>query len=88
MGVTSDLHQWSVTLTPGRTAEMPKSNRDKVLKKYDQADNDLDRCLTNLRDLSEIYKPAHSKHYAAVMSIAEMVILVQTTLKNIRQDLA
>ncbi len=68
--------------------KMAKSNRDKILKKYDQADNDLDRCLSNLRDLSETYKPAHPKQDAAIMSVVMSVLTVQNTLRQIRQDLA
>ena len=67
---------------------MGKSARDRILKFYEQADNDYDRALINLRKLAEIYAPGHSRQHAMIMAVVISTAQVQDVLKNIRSELA
>ncbi len=58
------------------------------MRVYDQADNDLDRCLVNLRSLADLYEPGHPIHHTAIVSIVGATLLVQDMLKQIKTDLA
>lgn len=66
---------------------MPKTNRDYMLRKHDQAMNDLDRCLEKLQWLHEKYSARHPRHASMVQGIASGVIEIQTILERFRQEM-
>ena len=67
---------------------MGKSARDRILKLYDQADNDYDRALINLRKLADIYEPGHSRQHTMIMLVVKSTLQIQDILKHIRSELA
>lgn len=65
---------------------MAKRPREILLKKHDQAMNDLDRCLGNLQHLQTAYAPAHPEQHQMVSSLCLMIIEAQTLVQKFRKD--
>ncbi len=63
---------------------MPHSTRDNLIRMYEQTQNDLDRALTNIQKMTELYgkiKPEHTKY---LEMIAGSIIITQDSLKIFR----
>lgn len=66
---------------------MPRSTREQLIRFYDQANNDLDRCLSNLYKMYDIYKDGYPKQTTMIEQIAGMVVNLQALLKQFRDEL-
>jgi hypothetical protein len=64
---------------------MPRNTREALLRVADQALNDLDRCLENLKRLSDTYEPMHPKHAKFIELQAMQVIDVKEMLEAFKQ---
>ena len=67
---------------------MPKPIRVRIKKLYDQADNDLDRCLINLQKLENVYETGYPKQHSMIVLVAQAVVQTQTLLKRVRSELS
>ena len=65
---------------------MPRNNREYLLRYADQMDNDLDRILQNCKRISELYGDVHPQHAEFFITMAEMLISTQQTLKDFRTN--
>ncbi len=65
---------------------MAKRPREILLKKHDQAMNDLDRCLGNLQYLQAAYAERHPVEHQMVSQLCLMVIENQTLVQKFRNE--
>ena len=56
---------------------MPRSTREQLLRFHEQADNDLDRHLENLRRMAATYEPVHPEIAKQVRQMSAIVIQYQ-----------
>lgn len=63
---------------------MPRTNREYLLRYADQADNDMDRALSKLKALSDMYEPGHKLHHEFMNLIAIQLVTIQRQLKDFR----
>jgi hypothetical protein len=68
----------------GTGKTMPRNQREYLLRFADQANNDLDRSLEKLMQLSETYKAEHPDYEKYVLLIAAQVTMAQDDLKTFR----
>ncbi len=67
---------------------MTETTRETLLRTYDQAGKDLDRCLGNLRRLERVYEPAHPMQHSMIVTVTQSVLEIQRLLRRIRKELA
>ncbi len=67
---------------------MTETTRETLLRTYDQAGKDLDRCLGNLRRLERVYEPAHPMQHSMIVAVTQSVLEIQKIIQRIRQELA
>ena len=65
---------------------MPRSTREYLLRYADQADNDLDRALQKLKQMSDTYGETHTDYRDFVDLVATQLIMIQKQLSDFRHD--
>lgn len=56
---------------------MPRTTRQELLRLHEQADNDLDRHLANLKSMADIYRPVHPDYAKLLLGFASIIIEYQ-----------
>lgn len=66
---------------------MPKSTREQLIRLYEQAQNDLDRCLLNLQKMTATYGSDYLRQTTMLGEIACMLGMIQKLFKQFRDEL-
>jgi len=64
-----------------------KSTRERLLKFHAQAQNDLERCLRNLKAMYDIYDPDYLSNCTQLENISRVVITLQELLEKFKIEL-
>lgn len=66
---------------------MPRSTREYLIRFYEQARNNYDRCLETFKKMHEIYDPDYPDHADFIEQITGMTITLQDLLTKFRQEM-
>ena len=67
---------------------MPRTTRDELLRLQEQADNDLERCLKNMKRMTEIYSSTgqHNQYVQNVELVAQQIVTIQDLWNRFRDE--
>lgn len=64
---------------------MPRNTREVLLRKVDQALNDIDRALENLQAVHGTYQPTHEGHAKFIEVVSQQLVMSQGLLTDFKE---
>lgn len=66
---------------------MPKTRRDGLIRNHDQAQNNLNRFIANMKTMYEVYDPTHSNHATMVTQMATVAENLKGVLQRFKSEM-